>query len=155
MEDEEDQARLPRYDGEDVAPTTDRELQGWYFAGLAAEIYAVCGVGSFGPVTLEQLAREAGVLRSDGVTSCIQPKGTSTVASKLLTRAVHVLERDENSGSQCIISPFGRPMATASFAMYTFSTAVFVQALVLISFSPVADFGKSLRSSSCERLHVG
>lgn len=32
-------------------------------------------------------------------------------------------------------------MATSSFAMYTFSIAVFVQALVLISFSPVADYG--------------
>lgn len=96
-------------------------------------------MGSFGPVTLEQLAREAGVLRSDGVTSCIEAKGEA--ASVKLIRSI--LSRDEDGKSQCIISPFGKPMATASFAMYTFSTAVFVQALVLISFSPVADFGKS------------
>lgn len=139
MDDEEETARTPRYDGEDVSPTTDRELKGWYFAGLAAEVYAVCGVGSFGPVTLEQLAREAGVLRSDGKTSCIQPQGES--AAGRLVRSV-LASRDEHA--QCIIAPFGKPMATASFAMYTFSTAVFVQALVLISFSPVADFGKPI-----------
>lgn len=135
--DEEEHARSPRYDGEDVSPTTDRELKGWYFAGLAAEVYAVCGVGSFGPVTLEQLAREAGVLRSDGKTPCIQPKSES-VSGRLIRS---ILSREEDGKSQCIITPFGKPMATASFAMYTFSTAVFVQALVLISFSPVADFG--------------
>lgn len=44
MADEED-ARAPRYDGEDVSPTTERELKGWYSTGLAAEIFAVCGVG--------------------------------------------------------------------------------------------------------------
>lgn len=138
MDEEESAVRSPRYDGEDISPTTDRELKGWYFAGLAAEVYAVCGVGSFGPVTLEQLAREAGVLRSDGKTSCIEPKGEPT--SVRIVRSL--LSRDEDGKSQCIISPFGRPISTASFAMYTFSTAVFVQALVLISFSPVADFGK-------------
>lgn len=148
MDDEEEHVRSPRYDGEDVSPTTDRELKGWYFAGLAAEVYAVCGVGSFGPVTLEQLAREAGVLRSDGKSSCIQPKGES--APSRLIRSI--FSRDESPDSQCIISPFGRPMATASFAMYTFSTAVFVQALVLISFSPVADFGISMSTNLEERL---
>jgi hypothetical protein len=38
-------ARAPRFEGEDVSPTTERELRGWYSTGLAAEIYAVCGVG--------------------------------------------------------------------------------------------------------------
>lgn len=40
-----DEERAPRYEGEDVSPTTERELKGWYFTGLAAEIFAVCGVG--------------------------------------------------------------------------------------------------------------
>lgn len=48
----------------------------------------------------------------------------------------------DDAGGQCMISPFGRETSTASFAMYTFSVAVFVQALVLISFSPVADYGE-------------
>jgi hypothetical protein len=38
-------ARAPRFEGEDVSSTTERELRGWYSTGLAAEIFAVCGVG--------------------------------------------------------------------------------------------------------------
>lgn len=34
-----------RYPGEDIRPTSDRELRGWYFYGVAAEVFAVCGVG--------------------------------------------------------------------------------------------------------------
>lgn len=37
--------RAPRFEGEDVSATTERELRGWYSTGLAAEIFAVCGVG--------------------------------------------------------------------------------------------------------------
>jgi UMF1 family MFS transporter len=149
-------ARAPRFEGEDVSPTTERELRGWYSIGLAAEIYAVCGVGrklsypinrfdtynftgSFAPVTLEQLARESGVLRSDGVTPCIQAaakEGTSRL-TRLLIRAA---ESADDKG-QCIIRPFGRETSTSSFALYTFSIAVLMQALVLITFSPVADYG--------------
>lgn len=139
--------RRPRaYDDEDTSPTTDRELKGWYSYGLAAEVYAVCGVGSFLPVTLEQLARERGVLRSDG-SSCITPKTTTSDASRafrwLVRRAA-----DEQDESQCIVRPFGRDVSTASFAMYTFSIAVLVQALALISFSSTADHGESRSSKS-------
>ena len=99
--------------------------------------------GSFLPVTLEQLARERGVLWSDKITPCIAKAapndGTSRLASaaSLLIRAT---ERKENS--QCVIRIFGTEVTTASFAMYTFSVAVFVQALVLVSFSSVADHGE-------------
>lgn len=37
--------RAPRYEEEDVSPTTARELKGFYAYGLAAEVFAVCGVG--------------------------------------------------------------------------------------------------------------
>ena len=37
--------RGPRYDGEDLSPTTNLELRGFYAYGLAAEVYAVCGIG--------------------------------------------------------------------------------------------------------------
>lgn len=37
--------RPPRYEGEDVSPTSKRELWGWYTYGFAAEVFAVCGVG--------------------------------------------------------------------------------------------------------------
>jgi UMF1 family MFS transporter len=149
-------ARAPRFEGEDVSPTTERELRGWYSIGLAAEIYAVCGVGrklsypsnrfdtyhltgSFAPVTLEQLARESGVLRSDGVTPCIQAaakEGTSRLTRLLIRTAESADDKD-----QCIVRPFGRETSTSSFALYTFSIAVLMQALVLITFSPVADYG--------------
>jgi UMF1 family MFS transporter len=50
MEDiEGPELRTPRYAGEDVSETTPREIRGWYFYGLAAEVYAVCGVGRFMP----------------------------------------------------------------------------------------------------------
>lgn len=37
--------RKPRYEGEDVSPTTSRELRGFYAYSIAAEVYAVCGIG--------------------------------------------------------------------------------------------------------------
>jgi UMF1 family MFS transporter len=95
--------------------------------------------GSFAPVTLEQLARESGVLRSDGVTPCLQAaakEGSSRLTKLLIRAAASADDKD-----QCIVRPFGRETSTASFALYTFSIAVFLQALVLITFSPVADYG--------------
>jgi len=38
--------RPPRYVGEDTTPTSHREILGWYSYGIAAEVFAVCGVGS-------------------------------------------------------------------------------------------------------------
>lgn len=43
--DEEPRLRRSRYHGEDTSPTSQRELLGWYMYGLAAEVFAVCGVG--------------------------------------------------------------------------------------------------------------
>lgn len=39
------QQRTPRYAGEDTTPTTRREILGWYAYGIAAEVFAVSGVG--------------------------------------------------------------------------------------------------------------
>jgi Vacuole effluxer Atg22 like len=39
--------RPPRYDGEDTSPTSRKELMGWYAYGLAAEVFAVCGIGAY------------------------------------------------------------------------------------------------------------
>ncbi|KAK5132710.1 hypothetical protein LTR08_008676 [Meristemomyces frigidus] len=138
---EDDHSRARRYVGEDISTTTSRELRGWYFTGLAAEVFAVCGVGSFAPVTLEQLARESGVLRSDGITPCVQPKGAPKDVTGSFVRLFARANDSEEGGGQCMVRPFGRETSSASFAMYTFSAAVLVQALVLISFSPVADYG--------------
>lgn len=95
-------------------------------------------------MTLEQLAKERGVRRSDGVTPCVLPPNVTTTAvdggRALLRLAKRAVESADES--QCIIKPFStHSISTASFAMYTFSIAVLVQALVLISFSSVADYG--------------
>jgi UMF1 family MFS transporter len=66
-------------------------------------------------------------------------KEGSSRLTRLLIRAAGSDDKD-----QCIVRPFGRETSTASFALYTFSMAVFLQALVLITFSPVADYGMSL-----------
>jgi len=104
-------------------------------------IQKLISIGSFLPVTLEQLARERGVLWSDKTTSCMSKatQNATTAASHLLARAAG----EENN--QCIVHVFGGDITTSSFAMYTFSLAVFIQALALVSFSAVADYGRSLR----------
>jgi MFS-type transporter involved in bile tolerance (Atg22 family) len=46
----------------------------------------------------------------------------------------------------------GLTINTASFAMYTFSLAVLVQALTLVSFSALADYGKTPRKDPADGL---
>jgi UMF1 family MFS transporter len=36
-------SRPPRYPGEDIRPTSRKELAGWYVYALAAEVYVICG----------------------------------------------------------------------------------------------------------------
>ena len=57
------------------------------------------------------------------------------VANRLMSRAL------DPKNNQCVVNIFGAEITTSSFAMYTFSIAVFIQALALISFSAVADRG--------------
>ncbi|ETN36618.1 uncharacterized protein HMPREF1541_08896 [Cyphellophora europaea CBS 101466] len=125
-----------RYEEEDISPTSDKELRGWYFYGIAAEVFAVCGPGSFLPVVLEQLARENGVLWSDRQTPCVDTRNDRS-GRLLMGRA----EGEKND--QCLINVLGAEITTASFAMYTFSLAVLIQALALVSFSSVADYGNN------------
>lgn len=127
-------SRAPRYDGEDISPTTRSELQGWYCYGMAAEVFAVVGTGSFLPVTIEQLARENGVLWSDRSTPC---SGSAKAGGRLSMREA---DGSKDNG-QCIINLFGIEMTSSSLVMYTFSCAVFFQALTLVSFSAFADHG--------------
>ncbi|KAH8814960.1 autophagy-related protein 22-like protein [Xylogone sp. PMI_703] len=112
-----------QYAGEDTRLTSQKELAGWYAYGFAAEVFVICGIGSFIPITLEQLARENGVLLSDRTTPC----GSSSSGVK-------------NSG-QCIVYILGWPVNTASLAMYTFSLSVLFQAILVVSISCAADHG--------------
>lgn len=46
------------------------------------------------------------------------------------------------SEAQCIIRLFGSDINTASFAMYTFSVSVLIQAILIVSMSAAADHGR-------------
>lgn len=35
----------PQYEGEDVRPTSQKELSGWYSYGFAAEVFVICAMG--------------------------------------------------------------------------------------------------------------
>jgi MFS transporter, UMF1 family len=130
-----------RYDGEDTRPTSRKELWGWYSYGWAAETFVIVVMASFMPITLEQLARENGVLRSDTSTPCEaswKPAPTSDLNGTLST---WTKDRPKELPS-CVVYILGVEVNTASFAMYTFSISVLVQALLIISMSGAADHGR-------------
>ncbi|OSS46382.1 hypothetical protein B5807_08572 [Epicoccum nigrum] len=126
----------PQYEGEDTRLTSDKELSGFYMYGWAAEVFVVCGIGSFIPVTLEQLARENGVLLSDHTTPCKVSPPTVTPPVEAFFKPHH-----PESG-QCVVNILGFEVNTASFAMYTFSISVLIQALLIVSMSGAADHGR-------------
>jgi MFS transporter, UMF1 family len=88
------------------------------------------------------------VLRSDGNTPCVAPataapspdigQGSSGSLLSLFARGLQTRE-----GDQCVINLFGAQVNTSSFALYTFSLSVLVQALTLVSIGAIADHGKS------------
>lgn len=114
-------------------------------------LHLVRRAGSFIPITLEQLARERGTLLSDSSKPC---KGASfhsplpstpTNDTYLAHDARRSLSPRDDTG-QCIINFLGADINTASFAMYTFSISVLVQALLIISMSGAADHGRYRKS---------
>ncbi|OQE44851.1 hypothetical protein PENCOP_c002G01445 [Penicillium coprophilum] len=129
---------LPQYPGDDTRPTSKRELAGWYCYGWAAEVFVVCAMGSFLPITLEQLARDRGVLLSDKTTPCTA-SWTPSLPSPGSDAPVYFPQVSD--GGQCIIYFLGAEINTASFALYTFSLSVLVQAVLIISMSGAADHG--------------
>ncbi|KAI9671596.1 MAG: Autophagy protein 22 [Trizodia sp. TS-e1964] len=139
--------RHPSYEGEDTRLTSTKELAGWYSYGWAAEVFVVCGIGSFIPVTLEQLAREKGVLLWDGVSPCRASFDNSLPSVNGTLPATHLFARSPGvDDGQCVVYLLGMEINTASFAMYTFSLSVLVQALLVITLSAVADHGKYRKS---------
>ncbi|KAL4889724.1 autophagy-related protein 22-2 [Aspergillus ambiguus] len=127
----------PQYPGDDTRPTSKKELAGWYSYGWAAEVFTVCAMGSFLPITLEQMARDSGVLLSDKTTPCSATWKTPQTSSP--TTALWSSQAPRTS--QCIVYILGAEINTASFAMYTFSVSVLVQAILIISMSGAADHG--------------
>lgn len=130
-----------RYADEDTRPTSQKELWGWYSYGWAAEVFVICAMGSFLPITLEQLARDNGVLLKDKTTPCHagwQTDHGTTPNASIVSTPKHT----HNELPPCVIYLLGAEINTASFAMYTFSISVLVQALLIISMSAAADHGR-------------
>jgi len=92
-----------------------------------------CALASFLPITLEQLARDHGVLLSDKATPCRTTRSTPVDPHK---------KQGHDELPACIVYFLGAEINTASFAMYTFSLSVLVQALLIISMSGAADHGR-------------
>jgi MFS transporter, UMF1 family len=92
-----------------------------------------CALASFLPITLEQLARDQGVLLSDKKTPCRTTRPTPSDPHK---------NHGHDELPACIVYFLGVEINTASFAMYTFSLSVLVQALLIISMSGAADHGR-------------
>ena len=128
----------PQYRGHDTRLTSDRELSGFYMYGWAAEVFVVCGIGSFIPVTLEQLARENGVLLSDHSTPCKAALPAVSPSSSPFS----AFARPQHDTGQCVVTILGVEINTASFAMYTFSISDQIQALLIVSMSGAADHGR-------------
>lgn len=128
---------LQRHEDEDTRPTSRKELAGWYSYGWAAEVFAICAMGSFLPMTLEQLARDQGVLLSDGHTPC---RATNSSTGTNGEHSLHMFRKKELPA--CIIRIGHAEINTASFAMYTFSISVLVQSLLIVSMSAAADHGR-------------
>jgi hypothetical protein len=87
------------------------------------------------------------------VTPCFEPKlrnGDGNHTS-LTLRIISLATREAESG-QCVIRIGGVEINSASFAMYTFSLAVLAQALVLVTFSPLADCGAYIVLPHMQRL---
>jgi UMF1 family MFS transporter len=91
-------------------------------------------------VTLEQLARENGVLLSDRSTPCKAPRPVATPSFS--ASSLEALLRPDPEKGQCVVHILGLEVNTASFAMYTFSISVMIQALLIISMSGAADHGR-------------
>ncbi|KPI40179.1 Autophagy-related protein 22-1 [Cyphellophora attinorum] len=122
----------PTYEGEDRRPASQKELWGWYSYGWAAETFPIVCMASFLPITLEQLARENGVLLSDRTTPCTASWKSDEIS----------MSSKHKELPACVVNILGVEVNTASFAMYTFSLSVLVQALLIISMSGAADHGR-------------
>jgi UMF1 family MFS transporter len=139
--DDEGDLSPPSYDGEDTRPTSRKELAGFYAYSFAAEVFVICGLGAFIPITLEDLARGSptAVLASDPTKSCRTKLDIPEMAA---TFSAYSSGGRKHANNQCVFRLLGLEVNTASFAMYTFSISVLLQALVVVTMSGAADHGK-------------
>jgi UMF1 family MFS transporter len=136
----------PSYPGEDTRPTSKKELLGFYAYSFAAEVFVVCGLGAFIPITLEDLARASpsAVLAHDHTKSCRAhgiERSLDADSTSIFSRG-DLHDPASRKGAQCVFSLLGWEMNTASFAMYTFSISVLIQAILVVTMSGAADHGR-------------
>ncbi|KAK9237560.1 autophagy-related protein 22-like protein [Lipomyces kononenkoae] len=122
----------------DRRPTSRKEILGWLSFATGAEPFAVAAVGIYLPILLEQLARDKSVMADDHSVSCEyfeEVPGSSPGLSP-------------GTGTEryCVTPALGFYVHPASFALYTFSISVFLQAIVVISMSGAADRGNYRKS---------
>lgn len=139
--DDEGDLTPPSYDGEDTRPTSRKELAGFYAYSFAAEVFVICGLGAFIPITLEDLARGSptAVLAGDPTKSC---RTKLDIPEMTATLSAYGSNGRKHANNQCVFRLLGLEINTASFAMYTFSISVLLQALVVVTMSGAADHGK-------------
>ncbi|KAL1893843.1 Autophagy protein 22 [Ceratocystis pirilliformis] len=132
---EEDPLASPalRYPGEDIRPTSSKEISGWYMYAFASEVYVICA--SFIPILLETLSRENGHLLHHPDRPCPASHDRLSSSPPDPTPAASAV------GDVCVVTFLGLDINTTSFAMYTFSVSVLLQALVVVSISCAADHG--------------
>ena len=121
----------------------------------ASEVFATICAAIFFPVNLEQLARENGVYAYDRQTPCTADLNiTSLSLSPLSTMELATLGAGKDK-TRCVVHFLGITwMDSSSFALYTFSISTFLQAVLVVSMSGAADYGKypGLLGTHCRKL---
>lgn len=105
------------------------DVAAWAMVAVAAEPYLVSALGTYTPLLLEQLARSNGVSAIDHLTPCVPQEGTPVAPGP----------PPENMA--CVLPVMGGRLYidTASYALYTFSLAVLLQTICVMTMSGVAD----------------
>jgi hypothetical protein len=79
----------PQYEGEDVRPTSQKELSGWYSYGFAAEVFVICAMGKCEiPSSCGCYLRHIRVEVTDSQSSFLSPNhlGTTSARSRRLAQ---------------------------------------------------------------------
>lgn len=159
-------ANAPQFPGQDVRPTSQKELAGWYSYAWASEVYVVCGIGKWedGLGCKFELARVAnrnrelcachiGTVgerkRRPPQRPCHQMHGRHAVAAEWKSVCYQVVWVVGEYCQLCNVGTLGNGdmgYTLTSRLRYTFSISVLIQSLIIISMSGAADHGKSLRA---------
>lgn len=105
------------------------DIAAWAMVAIAAEPYLVSALGTYTPLLLEQLARNNGVSAIDHLTPCTpqdgDPMGPGIPPANM----------------SCVLPIMGGRfyIDTASYALYTFSLAVLLQTICVMTMSGIAD----------------